>query len=63
MHTRIPYPFGDGGDPNNESEAPAGLRTVGVLDLDSVDLSTFDEADKEGLEKVVEILAGACDWA
>ncbi len=29
---------------------------VGVLDVDSRDLSNFDEEDKEGLEKIVELI-------
>jgi len=36
---------------------------VGVLDLDSTVLGTFDEYDKDGLEGIVEILSKACDWA
>ena len=31
---------------------------VAVLDVDSTGLSTFSEEDKEGLEKVVEIISG-----
>jgi len=36
---------------------------VGVLDLDSTVLGTFDEEDKVGLEGIVDILSKACDWA
>jgi L-methionine (R)-S-oxide reductase len=36
---------------------------VGVLDLDSTVLGTFDEEDKDGLEGIVKILSEACDWA
>jgi len=36
---------------------------VGVLDLDSTVLGTFDEEDKDGLEGIVDILSRACDWA
>lgn len=36
---------------------------VGVLDLDSTVLGTFDGDDKDGLEGIVEILSRACDWA
>jgi L-methionine (R)-S-oxide reductase len=36
---------------------------VGVLDLDSTVLGTFDEDDKDGLEGIVELLSKACDWA
>jgi L-methionine (R)-S-oxide reductase len=35
---------------------------VGVLDLDSTVLATFDGDDKEGLEGIVDILSKACDW-
>ncbi|WOO76764.1 Protein YtsP [Vanrija pseudolonga] len=42
---------------------PAGVSaTVGVLDLDSTVLSTFDDEDRKGLEEVVRILAKASDW-
>lgn len=36
---------------------------VGVLDLDSTVLSTFDEEDRIGLEGIVKLLSKACDWA
>lgn len=42
---------------------PSGLATVGVLDLDSTVLNTFDDDDLAGLERVVQILAAASDWA
>lgn len=35
---------------------------VGVLDIDSPVFNRFDEIDREGLEEVVRILAGGCDW-
>lgn len=38
-------------------------RPVGVLDLDSTLLSTFDEQDRIGLENIVGLLSQACDWA
>ncbi|KAL1413075.1 hypothetical protein Q8F55_000824 [Vanrija albida] len=42
---------------------PAGTSaTVGVLDLDSIVLSTFDDEDRKGLEEIVRILAKASDW-
>ena len=37
-------------------------RIVGVLDIDSPLLSRFDEEDKEGLQKLVEILEKACEF-
>ncbi|WVR06575.1 hypothetical protein IAU60_003607 [Kwoniella sp. DSM 27419] len=38
-------------------------EVIGVLDLDSTNLSSFDEHDKSGLEKVVHILQNGCDWS
>ena len=38
-------------------------RSVGVLDLDSTVLGTFDHDDQVGLEGIVEILSKACEWA
>lgn len=35
---------------------------VGVLDIDSPVLSRFDEEDKKGLQKLVEILEQACEF-
>lgn len=35
-------------------------KVVGVLDIDSPMLARFDEEDKEGLQKLVEILETAC---
>ncbi|ORX37165.1 GAF domain-like protein [Kockovaella imperatae] len=37
-------------------------RVIGVLDLDSTVLHTFNEEDREGLQKIVELLRTACDW-
>ena len=37
-------------------------RIVGVLDIDSPLLARFDEEDKEGLQKLVEILEKACEF-
>ena len=38
-------------------------RTIGVLDLDSTVLATFDEDDRAGLQGVVDILARSSDWS
>lgn len=38
-------------------------KPVGVLDLDSTVLGTFDHDDQVGLEGIVEILSKACEWA
>lgn len=35
---------------------------VGVLDVDSNELDAFDEADRENLEKVAELIIGATDF-
>jgi putative methionine-R-sulfoxide reductase with GAF domain len=40
----------------------AGTRVVGVLDLDSTVLATFDEEDLEGLAGVVRILEEKSVW-
>lgn len=40
-----------------------GDKTVGVLDLDSTVLATFDEVDLDGLQTVVDILRETSHWA
>lgn len=35
---------------------------VAVLDIDSPIFSRFDKADKQGLEKIVQLLETSCDW-
>ncbi len=37
-------------------------KIVGVLDIDSPNLNRFDETDREGLEKAVEIIEKICDF-
>ena len=37
-------------------------KIVGVLDIDSPFVARFDEEDKEGLQKLVEILEKACEF-
>ncbi|KAL1945902.1 hypothetical protein VTO73DRAFT_1904 [Trametes versicolor] len=37
-------------------------RAIGVLDLDCLVLSGFDERDQDGLEKIAQLVVGACDW-
>lgn len=37
-------------------------KVVGVLDIDSPILNRFDEEDKEGLKKLVEILEKTCEF-
>lgn len=38
-------------------------RIIGVLDLDSTSLRTFDTEDQKGLEGIVALLRDACDWS
>ena len=49
---------------NSEIVIPirAGGRVAGVLDIDSPLLSRFDERDREGLEKLTELLAQKGRW-
>lgn len=35
---------------------------LGVLDLDCLVLSGFDEQDKHGLEAIVDLIVRGCDW-
>ncbi len=42
---------------------PNSSIPIGVLDLDSTALRTFDDDDLEGLQRIVAILGEACDWA
>ena len=37
-------------------------RVARVLDIDSLSLSRFDERDREGLEKLTELLAQKGRW-
>jgi GAF domain-containing protein len=54
-------------DSASRSEIVIPLRNgdciVGVLDIDSPTPQRFDEADQEGLEKLVRILEKGCDWS
>lgn len=47
-------------DPDSQSEIVipivAGGKTLGVLDVDSASLNSFDEIDRKELERVVSIL-------
>ena len=46
----------------SSSDGTDVVRTIGVLDLDSTILSTFDEEDLRGLQGIVDILRDGCDW-
>ncbi len=37
-------------------------KVVGVLDIDSPIFARFDDTDQDGLEELVRILEGACEW-
>lgn len=39
-----------------------GPQLVGVLDIDSPELSCFDETDLEGLSAFAAVLQDCCDW-
>lgn len=57
------------GDTKSEIVCPLILRrqngeetVLGVLDLDCLAIGGFDEEDKEGLEKIVELIVNSCAW-
>jgi L-methionine (R)-S-oxide reductase len=49
---------------NSEIVVPiwTGGKIVGVLDIDSPCYSRFDEQDQQGLEELMQLLAGGCQW-
>ncbi|WVW84967.1 hypothetical protein I302_107003 [Kwoniella bestiolae CBS 10118] len=62
------YPGHIACDGETKSEIVVPLRNdrnlvIGVLDLDSTLLGTFDGDDERGLERVVEILRRGCNWS
>lgn len=38
-------------------------KVIGVLDIDSPNISRFDEQDKKGLETIIQIMEKQCDWS
>jgi L-methionine (R)-S-oxide reductase len=40
----------------------ASRKLVGIIDIDSAVVETFDEVDKVYLEKLAALLANSCDW-
>jgi L-methionine (R)-S-oxide reductase len=44
------------------NEGPHKGSLLGVLDLDSPVLARFDDIDREGLERVVEVLVSSTSW-
>jgi L-methionine (R)-S-oxide reductase len=57
------------GDTKSEIVCPLILRpnnsnavTLGVLDIDCLVEGGFDEEDRKGLEKIVELVVESCDW-
>ena len=39
-----------------------GGQVVAIIDVDCAVKRGFDKGDQAGLERVAELLAGACDW-
>ncbi|KAI1750838.1 GAF domain-like protein [Xylaria castorea] len=52
------------GDSKSEIVVPvvAGEKVVAIIDIDCAELDGFDEVDRKFLEKLAELLGGACDW-
>ncbi|KAI0549911.1 GAF domain-like protein [Xylaria curta] len=52
------------GDSKSEIVVPivVGGKVVAIIDIDCAELNGFDEVDRKFLEKLAELLAGACDW-
>ncbi|KPI43601.1 Free methionine-R-sulfoxide [Cyphellophora attinorum] len=52
------------GDSKSEIVVPVLVdgRVVAVIDIDCAEVGGFDEDDKEGLERLAELLAKSCDW-
>ncbi|KAH9929552.1 GAF domain nucleotide-binding protein [Epithele typhae] len=56
-------PAAAGAEAEAEAEAEAGAeRALGVLDLDCLALGGFDERDRDGLERIAQLVVDACDW-
>jgi len=47
---------------NQVSDTPDGLTVVGVLDLDCLAVSGFQEEDRLGLERIAKLITHSCDW-
>jgi L-methionine (R)-S-oxide reductase len=56
------------GDTKSEIVCPLILKSsgkevgLGVLDLDCLAQSGFDDDDRTGLEKIAQLVVDACDW-
>lgn len=53
------------GETNSEIVVPIiddDNKTIGVLDIDCLDLNGFDEVDKEYLEKLAKLIVNTCKW-
>ncbi|KAJ7594468.1 GAF domain-like protein [Mycena floridula] len=56
------------GDTNSEIVIPLLLDTegatlaIGVLDLDCLSLNSFNDEDRDGLERIAALLVKSCDW-
>lgn len=45
-----------------KSDDPQRVVTLGVLDLDCLAVGGFDEEDRVGLERIVDLVVRSCDW-
>ena len=43
-------------------DTPDNLTVVGVLDLDCLALSGFQEEDRLGVERIARLVTDSCDW-
>jgi hypothetical protein len=55
--------YGDYLEDDSLQEGPEVIsRKLGVLDLDCLAPGGFDEDDKEGLERIANLIVDSCDW-
>ncbi|KAF8629863.1 hypothetical protein AX15_003224 [Amanita polypyramis BW_CC] len=43
-------------------EKDGATHVLGVLDLDCLAISSFDDDDRAGLERIASLVVGTCDW-
>ena len=43
-------------------DTEGGARILGVLDLDCLAVNGFNDEDKDGLEKIANLIVKACNW-
>ncbi|KAF9793212.1 GAF domain nucleotide-binding protein [Thelephora terrestris] len=58
----VPLILGNLSGANQIPDTPDGLTAVGVLDLDCLALSGFQEEDRLGMEKIARLITHSCDW-